>query len=105
MIDPALRQRRRAGTSQLAMELILTVYAAVAAIILLRTVLAAMEVTDRIWIGAFVYGITNPVTALLDRLPGASSVIAFNLTVSDLTLLAPVVLFPLGLIATGGRNR
>jgi hypothetical protein len=105
MIDPALRQSRRAGSSQLAMELLLTAYAAVSAIILLRTVLAAMDVTDRIWIGSFIFGITDHVTRYLDRLPGASMEILFNLSVSDLTLLAPVVLFPLGLIATGGRDR
>ncbi|MGC4190335.1 MAG: hypothetical protein QM589_03765 [Thermomicrobiales bacterium] len=105
MIDPALRQRRRLGSSQLPMELLLTAYAAVSAIILLRTVLVAMDVTDRIWIGEFVYGITDRVTTLLDRLPGATTVIALNLSVSDLTLLAPVVLFPLGLIAVGGRDR
>ena len=39
MIDPSLRNRRRAGTSQLPMELLLTAYAVVAAIILLRTLL------------------------------------------------------------------
>lgn len=105
MIDPALRQRRRAGTSQLAMELVLTAYAAISAIILLRTVLVAMDVTDRIWIGSFVFGLTDRFTSLLDKLPGASTEIVLNLSVSDLTLLAPVVLFPLGLIATGGRNR
>jgi len=105
MIDPALRQRRRAGSSQLGMELLLTAYAAVSAVILLRTVLAAMEVTDRIWIGTFIYGITDHVTTYLDRLPGASTVLLWNLSVSDLTLLAPVVLFPLGLIAIGGRDR
>ncbi|CAN0512190.1 unnamed protein product [Phaeothamnion confervicola] len=64
-----------------------------------------MEVADRIWIGAFIYGITGHVTAYLDRLPGASTVLLWNLSVSDLTLLAPVVLFPLGLIAIGGRDR
>ena len=105
VIDPSLRNRRRAGTSQLPMELLLTAYAVVAAIILLRTLLVAMEVTDRIWIGAFIYGMTDHVTVLLDRLPGATTPIMWNLSVSDLTLLAPVVLFPLGLIALGDHDR
>lgn len=105
MIDPSLRNRRRAGTSQLPMELLLTAYAVVAAIILLRTLLVAMEVTDRIWIGALIYGMTDHVTVLLDRLPGATTPIMWNLSVSDLTLLAPVVLFPLGLIALGDHDR
>lgn len=105
MIDPALRERPRIGSSQLAMELMLTAYAAISAIILLRTVLVALDMSDRIWIGSFIFGITDHVTTLLDKLPGASTEIVLNLSVSDLTLLAPVVLFPLGLIAMGGRNR
>lgn len=105
MIDPALRRRRRSGMPQLAMELMLIVYAAVSAVIILRTILVMLDVSDRIWIGSFVYGITGPVTRVLDKLPGAATVLAFGLSVSDLTLLAPVILFPLGLIATSGRNQ
>ncbi|MGB3307252.1 MAG: hypothetical protein WBA63_13765 [Thermomicrobiales bacterium] len=98
------RRRSHAGRSQLATELLLTAYAAVAALVILRTLLVILQVTDRIWLGSFVFGLLDPVTKLLDAVPGSDRALMFGLTVADLTLLAPVVLFPLGLIATGGRR-
>lgn len=106
MADSRLRPSPvTSGRSQLATELLLTAYAAVSALIVLRTVLVLLDITDRVWLGSFVYGILRPVTRILDHLPGADRMIVQNLTLADLTLLAPVVLFPLGLIATGGWGR
>ncbi len=88
--------------SQLATELLLITFAAVGSIILLRTVLVVLDVSDRIWIGQFVYGLTDPVTRLLGFVPGATHTIYGHLTVIDLTLLGGIFLFLLGLVATGG---
>jgi uncharacterized protein YggT (Ycf19 family) len=76
----------------------------VGSIILLRTVLVALDVNDRIWIGRFVYGITEPVTRVLDFLPGSGRKLYGNLTTVDFTLLAFMCLFLLGVIATGRQN-
>lgn len=87
--------------SQLATELLLTGFALVGSIIVLRTVLVALEITDRIWIGEFTYGLTRPVTRVLGFLPGAGREIVYNLTTVDITLLAFLLLFLLGVLATG----
>ena len=80
-------------------------YSVVAAAILFRTVLVALGVSHRVWLGNFVYGLFGPVTDVLAQVPGASRVLLGRLTLLDVTLLALVVLFPLGVIATGGRDR
>jgi hypothetical protein len=106
MLDSGSRQPGAAsGRSQLATELLLTGYAVVSAIILLRTVLVILDVTNRVWLGSFIYGITKPVTRILNHVPGADRIVLQGLSLADLTLLAPVLLFPLGLIATGGWGR
>jgi len=99
------RQAVGSDRPELPTHLLLNGYAAISAVILLRTLLVILEVTDRVWIGTFVYGVLRPVTNVLDTVPGASREIFFHLSVADLTLLTPVVLFPLGLIATSGRYR
>jgi len=106
MFDQARRRGAQLSTrSQLATEMLLTVFAAVGSIIVLRTVLVVLDVSDRVWIGEFVYGLTDPVTDLLAFIPGATRVIYGNLTVIDVTLLGGLCLFLLGLVATGGgRN-
>jgi len=102
VLDQAQRRRvQLSSRSQLATELLLTAFAAVGSIIILRTVLVLLDVTDRIWIGQFVYGLTNPVTRVLDYLPGAGRHLWGNLTTVDITLLAVLCLFLLGVIATG----
>jgi uncharacterized protein YggT (Ycf19 family) len=87
--------------SQLATELLLNSFAVVGSVILLRTVLIVLSITDRVWIGQFVFGLTDPVTDVLEFLPGASRELVWNLTIIDVTLLGGVVLFLLGIVAAG----
>jgi len=100
-------RRRRANTarSQLATELLMVTYSVIAAAILFRTVLVALGISDRVWLGEFVFGLTAPVTDVLASFPGATRMVFSRLTLLDVTLLAAVVLFPLGVIATGDRDR
>lgn len=106
MREPVLRPRQpQSSRSQLATELLLVVYAAAGTVILLRTLLVVLDVTDRVWIGRFVYGLTRPVTDVLERLPGSGRIVYGPLDVVDVTLLGLLVLFPLALIATGGRRQ
>lgn len=106
MLEQAQRRRIQMSTrSQLATELLLTAFSLVASIIVLRTLLVMLDISDRVWIGEFVYGLTRPVTRVLEFLPGADRELYRNLTTVDVTLLAFLLLFLLGLIATGrGRN-
>ena len=102
MIEQADRRRiQLSPRSQLATELLLTLFALVGSIIILRTVLVVLDVSDRVWIGDFVYGLTRPVTRVLEFLPGANRSLYGNLTTVDVTLLAFLFLFLLGIVATG----
>jgi hypothetical protein len=87
--------------SQLATELLLNSFAVVASVILLRTVLIVLSITERVWIGQFVFGLTNPVTDVLEFLPGAQRELVWHLTIIDFTLLGLVLLFLLGIVAAG----
>jgi uncharacterized protein YggT (Ycf19 family) len=102
MIDQVRRRRDISpGRSQLATELLLTFFALVSSVILLRTLLVMLGVTERVWIGRFIYGLTNPVTNVIGRLPGANRELWQHLTTVDFTLLALILLFMLGIIASG----
>ncbi len=105
MLEQASRRRQmQPGRSQLATELLLTAFAAIGAVIVLRTVLVVLQISDRIWIGQFVYRLTRPVTDLLAFIPGGERTLFVGLNTLDITLLALIPLFVLGIIATGGRN-
>lgn len=105
MLEQAARRRQmQPGRSQLATELLLTAFAAIGAVIVLRTVLVVLQISDRIWIGQFVYGLTRPATDLLGFIPGGERTLFGRLTTLDLTLLALLPLFVLGIVATGGRR-
>ncbi len=102
-------QRREASSqelqSQLALELILNVYAVVGSLILIRCLLLLLQVGDRIWIGQTVYKLSHPFVLPFTWLPGSSRIIIGDLTVGDLTLLAIVIMFPLGVYAYGTRRK
>lgn len=105
MLEQASRKRRmQSGRSELATELLLTAFAAVGTVIVLRTVLVVLDISDRIWIGQFVFGLTRPVTNVLDFIPGANRTLYGRLTTIDVTLLGLLALFVLGIVATGGRS-
>lgn len=91
--------------SQVALELILNAYAIGGALILFRSLLKSLEVDRQLWVGAAIYGVTNLVARPLTLIPGADTTLLGDLTVADATLLAGVVLFPLGLLVFGGRSR
>ena len=80
-------------------------YSVIAAAIMFRTVLVALGISDRVWLGEFVFGLSAPVTDVLATFPGATRVVFGRVTLLDVTLLAAVVLFPLGVIATGVRDQ
>lgn len=108
MLDQAYSRRRRrvSETRSYAVSIvILNIYAAVAAVIILRTVLRGFEVTESIWMGRFVYGLLSRVTDPLEMLPGATREIWGPYTMVDISLMGLVLLFPLGVIASGGTIR
>lgn len=87
--------------TQVATELLLNGYAVIAALVVLRLVLVALNVSDRVWFGGFVYRLTDPVVHLMAVFPGARHPVFGSLTMVDMTLVALIILFPLGLVALG----
>jgi hypothetical protein len=105
MIDhPQARRRAQEQRSQVAFEVLLILYAIGATVILARTVLILLDVSDRIWIGRMVYGLTSLITDPISSVPGFAVELVGPLTMVDLLLLGLVALFPLGLMATSKRR-
>lgn len=105
MIDhPQARRRAQEQRSQVAFEVLLILYAIGATIVLARTVLILLHVSDRIWIGRVIFGLTSLITDPLASVPGFSAQLVGPLTMVDLLLLGLVALFPLGLMATSRRR-
>ena len=101
--------RPRRGTpqvarSQVALELVLNLYALLGVAIVARCLLLAIGVDRRLWIGALVYRLTDPLALPLTLLPGASRRLIGDLALPDVTLLAVLVLVPLGVLARGQRG-
>lgn len=91
--------------SQVATELLLNAYAAVATVILLRLVLEVVGVSKRVWFGGIVYRLTDPVINAMAVFPGARQPLAGSLTMVDMTLVGLLILFPLGLVALGPNGK
>lgn len=102
---PKPRPESQEIRSQLALEVLLHVYAIGGALILFRGLLKALRVEDTLWVGAAIYGITEPLARPISMLPAAGSTVVGELTLADATLVALVVLFPLGLLAYGLRRQ
>ena len=90
-------------SSQVALEVIVNLYAAVAVVFVARAVLLIGDVDGRVWIGRFVYRFTDPLIAPLRLLPGADRTFIGAFTLADLTVLAVIALIPLGLSLRRGR--
>ncbi|HET9659385.1 MAG TPA: hypothetical protein VFP05_03580 [Thermomicrobiales bacterium] len=90
--------------SQLAVELALTAYAVVAGLIIIRALLLSVGISGSLWVGSFIYGITDPLASILKLVPGGDFRIINRLALADLTLVAAVVAFPLFLLARGPRD-
>ncbi len=107
-IEPPRPPRRGSAQelkSQLALELALNGYAVVGAAILLRCFLLSVGVDDRLWIGSAVLSPTDIMVRPLAILPGADFALAGYLTLADATLLAAIVLVPIGIVARPLRSR
>jgi hypothetical protein len=91
--------------SQVALELLLTAYAAGAALVMLRTLLLMLGVDKHLWIGRAIYGPSRVLIAPFNFVPGADLELIGHLTLADATIFAGVILFPLGMLALGERRK
>lgn len=100
---PQQRRRMTEQRNKVALEVLLFFYSIVATVVIVRTVMLLFGVTDRVWIGRVVYGSTSLITDALGNIPGFGHQLVGPFTMVDLLLLALVVLFPLGLLASSSR--
>lgn len=101
---PQQRRRLNEQRNQVALEVLILLYAIGATLVVVRTIVLLLNVSDRIWIGRVTYGLTSVVTDPLQKVPGFGVQLLGPLTMVDLLLLAIVVLVPLGLIASSPRG-
>jgi len=85
--------------SQIALELALLAYSAVATVVVARLVLLTVDVDDRIWVGQFVFQFTDFAVSALEILPGSNRRLIGNVTLPDATLAAIVALIPIASLA------
>lgn len=100
---PQHRRRMVETRNRIALEILLVLYAIVATIVLVRTIMLIIGVTDRVWIGRVVFGSTAMITDVLAQVPGFGHTILGPFTMVDIMLVALVILFPLGLLASTPR--
>jgi len=95
-----------AGTnSTLPTFLLLNFYAVIGSFIVSRALLQIFEISDRYWVGRQIFRVTDPFARIIELLPGATREIVGGLTMADMTMVVAVILFPLGILAFGGRRR
>jgi hypothetical protein len=99
----------RSGRSELRtralLEIALWGYAILSALIVARIIILAFNVQGNIWIVEFIDALTNNFVWPLQALPGGSTSVAGNLTLTDITLVTFVILVPLVLMAIGNPHR
>lgn len=86
-------------------EIALWTYAILSALIVARIVILAFNVQGNIWVVEFIDRLTHNFVWPLQALPGGSTRIAGNLTLTDITLLTFVVIVPLFLMSIGKPPR
>lgn len=91
--------------SQLPVIILLNAYAIAGALFVSRALLKSLEISDRYWVGRQIFRATDPFARILELLPGATNRYVGAMTLADLTLVLGVFLFPIGVLAFGGRRR
>ena len=100
---PQQRRRETEARNKVALEVIITLYAIGATIVIVRSLMLLLGVSDRVWIGKVVFGSTSLITDDLANVPGFGHQLAGPFTMVDLLMIAVVILFPLGLLASSPR--
>lgn len=107
-IEPPRSPRRGSAQElkpQLALELVLNAYAVLGAVVFLRCLLLSLGIGDRLWIGAAILAPTRMMVKPITFLPGSGFDLVGRLTMADATLLAAIVLFPIGIVARPSNSR
>lgn len=102
--DPRSRRLEEAQRNRAVLEVILLIYSVIVTFILTRTVVILLNTPERVWVGRTVLGMPSIVIDPLLKVPGLSTRLYGPLTLLDILLLALVILFPLGLMATAIRR-
>lgn len=107
-IDPPRPPRRGAAqefNSQLALKIALHIFAIGGAAIVLRSLLLSLAIDQRLWIGSSILQRTDLFVRPFSFVPGADYRLVGNLSLADATLLAGVLMVPIGILARPIRSR
>jgi len=99
MIEPPRPRRGAAQVArpQLALELALTAYAVIGALLIVRGVLLVLRIGPRVWSGATMYRLTDPLLLPLTLVPGADRRLLGDATLADVTAIVALIFVPLWL--------
>ena len=89
-------------SSQIALEVVVNLYAAIAVLFVARAVLLIGDVDSRVWIGRTIYRFTDPLVVPFGFIPGADRAFIGKFGLADFTILAIVILIPLSLALRRG---
>ena len=92
---PQQRRRETEARNKVALEVIITLYAIGATIVIVRSLMLLLGVSDRVWIGKVVFGSTSLITDALANVPGFGHQLAGPFTMVDLLMIAVVIIFTL----------
>lgn len=106
MITSTRLRRRNAQVlrSQVALELALTLLAAVAGMMLLRALLLMASVDERTWSGTILATATTPVVMPLRLLPGGTRPLIGDASLADITAAVLLLAVPLFLLSRPPRS-
>lgn len=92
-------RQRQALRAQLAAEIGLTLLAVAAALLVLRVAFKLAEIGPRVWSGAALYRLTEPLVLPLALLPGGARPILGAASLADITAAVSAIVVPLFLLS------
>ena len=92
------------SSSRTMREIGLSLYAALAALVLVRSLFLTIGVRDTLWVGHFVYRVTDLLVFPFSVIPGSDLTLIGLFTLADLALLALTAAVPFAILSLG-RNR
>jgi len=98
------RSPARTTRSQLAVRLVVAVYAALCAAIALRCAVLVLDLPATVWSVGAILSASAPVVRPFTVVPAASRVVVGSVTLSDLTATLLLLALPLALLGRGQRQ-
>ena len=86
------------------MEVAVTSYALVSTLLILRLVFRLLSISERVWTGEVVFGVTDAMLAPLILVPGSDRPVLSRFTLAELTAVSLLLLVPMALFAVSRKD-